>query len=844
MAARRWLAAAGLVLVVAVVYVFAIDGPDGRKAVAEAGLPERPGAEPGDPAQRRGALVDEVVFTQESDPGKVTGQIENGSRHVFGQGVTSTIVFRQVRDSPRTRHNVSYGSSAELTLNPAGPELATGELNPFHSRALREAVNWLIDRRYIADELYGGLAVPRYLPLNTAFPDYARLADVARVLELRYQHDPERAERVISREMQAMGAERVDGRWHYDGRAVRISVLIRTEDARRRVGDYVANLFDDLGFDVERLYRTAEEASRIWVTDDPSAGRWHIYTGGWISTVINRDQAQNFSFYYTPRGRPHPLWQIYDPVPEFDEIADRLQRRDYDTWAERQEMMARGLELAMEDSVRVWVADQLNVWPRAADTELAVDLAGGVAGSRLWPYTLRFRDRVGGQVVFALPSLLTEPWNPVAGSNWLFDTLVMRGTQDTEVLPDPFTGLYWPQRIDRAEVTVVEDTPVQRTHDWLSLDTAESIEVPADAWIGWNSDETRFVTVGERHPDGLTARTRTRVYYEDGYLEREWHDGTEMSLADVVLPWILTFARADEDSRLYDPSHLPNFQTFERHFRGWDIVSRDPLVIDVYSDQIYPDAESIVAARTPTVSPWHTVAIGIRAERGGDLAFSSNKADRMQVEWMNYVSGPALNTLDRHLARARGSDFVPYADVLAPLMAPDEPARRYAALADWREQRGHFWIGDGALYLESVHPVEGTAVLKRNPDFPDPGDKWLRFSEPRIAEPEIDGPMVLTLGEAAEFSIAVRFEGEPYPNADIDQVQYLLFDGRGDLVRKGRAEPVGEGDWRVALSAAELLELGAGANSLEIAVTSNRVALPSFATHVFATLPAGNGEDS
>jgi peptide/nickel transport system substrate-binding protein len=66
-------------------------------------------------------------------------------------------------------------------------------------------------------------------------------------------------------------------------------------------------------------------------------------------------------------------------------------------------------------------------------------------------------------VVFATPSLLTEPWNPVAGSNWIFDMMIMRALADVELVPDPFTGLYWPQRIDRAEVTVQEGVPVVRT---------------------------------------------------------------------------------------------------------------------------------------------------------------------------------------------------------------------------------------------------------------------------------------------------------------------------------------------------------------------------------------------
>ncbi len=789
-------------------------------------------------ASRRGALVDEVVFTQEADPGKITGLIENGDLHVFGQGVTNTTVFRRLRDTASAAYDRAYGSSVELTVNPVGPRFADGDLNPFHSPALREALNWLIDRRYIATELYGGLAAPRILPLSTAFVDYARLADNARALERRYGHDPAAAAAVIEREMEGMGARRDNGRWVFDGQPVRLRLLIRTEDTRQQVGDYLANLLEDQGFAVDRLYRTAEEASRIWIAGDPKAGEWHLYTGGWVATIVNRDEAGNLSYYYTPRGRPEPLWQAYEPEPELDRIAERLERRDYASWAEREALMVRGIELAMQDSVRVWLVDQLNIAPRARSLELATDLAGGVAGSWLWPYTLRFSGRLGGQVRFGTPNLLTEPWNPVAGSNWLYDQLIVRALDDPPLLPDPYTGLFWPQRIQRAEVTVQTGVPVSRTLDWLTLTTADEIEVPAAAWIGWDRELGRFETVGERHPEGLQARTRTRVHFNRTYLERRWHDGSALSLADVILPWILTFDRANPDSPLYDISYVPTFDVFKGHFRGWHIISQAPLIIDVYSDQIYPDAESIVSARTPSASPWHTLALGVRAERSGELAFSSDKADRKQVDWMSLVAGPSLAVLERHLTAAQERGFVPYERTLRGFIGEEDAAVRYQALAAWHAERGHFWVGDGPFYLHSVHPIERTVVLRRFADFRDPADKWLRFSEPQIPELLLDGPLVVEQQAGVEIGLGITFAGEPYPVDAIQAASFLLFDGKGELKEKGEAVWVEPGLWRITLGPEQISALGIGANSLEVAVTSTQVALPAFATHVFATVPS------
>ncbi len=65
--------------------------------------------------------------------------------------------------------------------------------------------------------------------------------------------------------MRVLGARLEGGRWVHDGSPVRI----RTEDERKRAGDYVANLLEYVGFSVERRYRSTEDVSRIWIAGDP-----------------------------------------------------------------------------------------------------------------------------------------------------------------------------------------------------------------------------------------------------------------------------------------------------------------------------------------------------------------------------------------------------------------------------------------------------------------------------------------------------------------------------------------------------------------------------------------------
>ena len=51
-----------------------------------------------------------------------------------------------------------------------------------------------------------------------------------------------------------------------------------------------------------------------------------------------------------------------------------------------------------------------------------------------------------------------------------------------------------------------------------------------------------------------------------------------------------------------------------------------------------------------------------------------------------------------------------------------------------------------------------------------------------------------------------------------------------------------EGAWQVSIAQKHIAALGSGANRLEVTVKSNRVALPRFGSHAFATLPPADGE--
>ena len=145
---------------------------------------------------RKGAWLDTIVFVEEPNANAAVTRLEVGEIDLYAYQVSNREVVAKVNASANLDTYQSSGSYNELTFNPAGPELENGTLNPFAVPAVREAMNWLMDRNYIVQEIMGGMAIPRWLPFNTASADYARLADVARGLELKYAYNKEKAQEV------------------------------------------------------------------------------------------------------------------------------------------------------------------------------------------------------------------------------------------------------------------------------------------------------------------------------------------------------------------------------------------------------------------------------------------------------------------------------------------------------------------------------------------------------------------------------------------------------------------------------------------------------------------------
>ncbi len=798
---------------------------------------------------RRGGWLDEINYSVVDSDSALT-QIGAGTLDIYGDGLASADL--PAIKSSGLGYKTSNGLYYDIMYNPV-PTADPTRLNPFADRRVREATNWLFDRNYINQEVYAGGGLAKFFPFQTNGADYADLADVARGLEAKYAYNPDKAIEQIATAMTEMGANKgPDGMWQFKGKPVSIIFLVRSDSDGTRVpiGDYVTAQFKKAGFTVDEQYKKSSEASPLVYDSNPAEAQWHAYTAAWSSSIVDRDEANIFQEMYlnTSQQASHPFTDnVADPV--FQKIGDDLYNSAFSGLAERHELMAQAMQLGLADSLQVWLIDGKQYIPHIKNLQVTADVAAGVDSAQMAAHTLRFTDKEGGVLRYGVPDLLAEPWNAVGGSNWTFDHAAYDRTVSGAFISDPFTGLVWPLMAERAEVTVQSGLPVAKTLDWVTLKTADTITVPEDMWIDWDVAGQRWITVGEKYPDGLTAKVKSiTTYRPDLFQVLKWHDGSPFSAADIVAGQILQFEQANPKSSIYDETYAPIFEAFADRFRGWKITSTDPLTVEWYDNQYQQDAELDAFPAWPGNTglqvtwnqgemPWHVMALGDLAEAAGQLAWFSDKADREGIERTSLVGGPSLEILGKQLNEAQASSFIPWEPTLGQYVSQEQASARWENLRAWYDEHGHCWLGTGPYYLDKVFSTEKTLTLKTNPEYPDPSDRWERFGEPKLADAVLDGPAQVKIGQEAVFDVTVSFEGKPYESSDIKRVLYLLYDEKGAVVATGDATSVADGKYQVVLSPATTGKLAEGAARLEIAVLPVPVLNPTFTLVDFVTVP-------
>ena len=755
-------------------------------------------AEP--PHDRPGPAADRILF-RAFDVDRAPRDLEAGRMDLYLYSL-KTAAAQRLRGRDDFALYEAPASTVSLLLNPA--PAPAGELNPFSIREIRTAVQFLVDRDFIAREIYRGMASPMVTHVSSHDFDYLTVFDIARGSGISYE--PEYARELIADAMRRAGATMSGGFWTYGGQPIRVRLVARVEDERRDIGDLLRRELERAGFMVSVSYRPFAAAVLSVYSTDPQSFDWHIYTEGWGRSAPTRYDFSNVNQMNAPWLGNMPGWKEVGfwqyEQDELDRLGQQLFRGEFRDRAERDEIYRRMTRLGLDESVRIWLVTATNSFPaQTAVTGVTQDITAGPRS----PWTLREAHVPGtGDLRIGHLWVWTErtTWNPVGGFGDVYSTDIWRGVTDPALWNHPFTGL---------------PEPVRVSYDVETAGPDGSITLPAGSVI-WNAQTDRWESAA-----GAQATSRI-VYDYSKFFQSTWHHGIRMSMADVVYALAQGYELAyDRDKTRIETALGITSRPYLETFKGFRIL--DDNRIEVYVNFWHFEEAYIASYAVPSGlnMPWEILAAMddlVFVQRRG--AYSDTAAGRFNVPWISLVMERDTLLVRRTLQQFEQSRFLPpnvFQVGDRTLMTADQAVARYRAALEWHGRYNNLVISNGPFFLAAYDPPAQYAELRafRDPSYPfRPGD-WLYGEAPTIA---IRPPRTPDIEPGREARYTVTVDG---PGA-LD-LRYVLIDpADASVVASGTADRTSANTFTVTIPASVTDTLWPGLYRLHLAATSDRVA--------------------
>ena len=700
------------------------------------------------PHSKPGPAVDKIEFSS-SGVDQAVNQVRANSvdMYVFGLKVAAA---KELEGDSSVKVYRSPTSSVSLLLNPAPDPRG---LNPFSILEVRQAMNYLVDRDFITQEVYGGFAESMVGHVSISSPDYALVAED--VLNRGVHYDFDYAKAVIGSAMRAHGAEFVNGVWHYKDKPVRVKFIIRNEDERNEIGNVVVNALRKVGFTVNETYRDFAAAISTVYSSDPQSFEWHLYTEGWGRGAADRYDFANVNSMAAPWMGNMPGWLISGFWQYKNEEMDRLGKQiftgNFSGKEERDKIYRSMTSLALDDSVRVWVATIYSTFP--AQTCLSGVTEDLVAGPKSM---LAIREAYcAGKNALRLGNLWVwterSTWNPVAGFGDVYSIDVWKNMVDPPMVTHPFSGLPMPFRADYKIETAGPNGK-------LAL---------ADGAFMWNAKSDRWEAV----PSGTEATSRV-VFDYSKYFQSRWHHGAKITMADVLYGIHQEFESTyDEDKKQVEFVLAATRKPILDVFKGFRVIDKNRL--EVYLD-FWHFEENYIASYANLTSlsmPWEVLAaMDELVYENRTAAYSQSTAARFNIPWLSLVMKRDANLVARALRKFQETSFFP-GNILLESETSADAANRFTSALEWFSKYNHMAISQGPFMLTRYDPPAQYAELTafRDESYPfKPGDWYMGKAEAvRVIEPS--KTIKVKRGDSLDINVVAEGPGKI-------EVRYLLYD--------------------------------------------------------------------
>lgn len=747
----------------------------------------------------QGTFVDKVQFIQYLEESTALEEVKKGNLDIYYSRIPIELI--QEQESLRNLQ-VFYttGGSYSVLVNPAVGE----KFNPFSFQQIRFALNYMIDRKLIVDELMGGNGVIMTSNYGPFDPDYLLIVDELEKFHFRY--NPELANDMITKTLVENGAKKIDGKWSYDGEPVEITIFIRNDDpVRKSIGEVISAELEKIGFAVKKDFGDLNKAFVVVYGSDPAELKWSMYTEGYAgrSAFVKYDPlglAQMYAPWFSNMpGFNNPTYWNYENK-KIDDLTQKIYSGNFTSSEQRAELIRAATKEGMSDSVRIFLASKVD--PFVANKKVGGiinDFGGGIT-TRFTPINARTDD---GELKIGVKQIYQGAWNPIAGLGDAYSKNIWDTLYDPGIFKNPYSG---------ENFAVREDWKVE------TAGPSGVLDVPVDT-INWNSDLQKWMTV---EPN---TKAVSKITFD--LMLGNWHHGQKMDLNDVLYSAYFTQewgSQSKENDKTFDPDFSPSASQVAQTLVGIRPINEH--TIEVYVNYWHFDESEIAGWSGMWVAmPWEIMYAMEQAVLDGEASFSRTDSQAKSLNWLSLIIPRDATVIRQNLEDFLTSKKNPVA--LSMLENQQQYYdSRYLSAINWIKERNHAVISNGPFYLESYSPDARTITIRAFDDvtYPFVAGHWSEFehvSLPKIIK--IDMPDEIVKGKTVEI---------PIQTTDASQIHYFINDAAGDQVDSGILL-IQDDRTRIILSDQITSNLGLGGNDLKMYAISDSVLRPDIYTTSF-----------